>query len=108
MSSAAAQCDLFCPFVESIAGACRDSRSRHAGLNLHLSSLCLDQEETSHAKTCPPQAAAQSQRWQQLTPIFFHPLWHSGRFFPQLCMQPDMPVPKSPLQELLGVERKGE
>lgn len=103
-----AQCALLCPFVESIAGACGDSRSWHAGLNLHLSSFCLDQEGTSHAKTCPPQAEARSQRWQQLMPIFFHPLWQPGRFFPQLCMQPDMPVPKPLLQEVLGVDRKGE
>lgn len=67
-----------CPSIERVARACRDSRSRHAGLYRRLSSLCLDREGTSHAKTCPPQAAAWSRRWQQLTPIVFGPLWHPG------------------------------
>lgn len=55
-SSAAAQCHPYPSFRR--AGACRDSRSQHAGLYHQLSSPCLRGEGASRAKTCPPWAAA--------------------------------------------------
>lgn len=93
------------PSIECVAEACRDSRSRHAGLYHRLSSLCLDQEGTSHAKTCPPQAAAWSRRWQQLTPRFFGPPWHPTGFFPQ---PRGHACPKTSSPGGAGVDKEGE
>lgn len=88
-----------------IAGACRDSRSRHAGLYHHLNGLYLDQEGTSHAKTCPLQPAAQCRRWQQLTPFFLPSLWHPGRLFLSFPYSQTCPFLK--LSEGAGVDKGG-
>lgn len=53
---AAARCHLYPSLHRD--RACRDSRSQHAGLCHQLSSPCLAGEGASHAKTCPPWAAA--------------------------------------------------
>lgn len=52
LPGSAAQCHLYPSFQQ--AGACMDSRSRHAGLYQQLGSPCSDLEGTSHAKSRPP------------------------------------------------------